>query len=139
MEIMDKGIIEKRLLCGSVVRAAAHAMQCSHTSREVCMDILVKLEEKADVFFSKTMVLHYYFLLWFMNDNTYVYLGLIHGLQMPNKAFFQRNTKLVGLGDNFGRLILGHLGYFWPISQHSFWYCESLVQIFIFWGIGIWI
>ena len=32
--------------------------------------------------------------------------------------------------DNLGRYILGHLGYFQPIYQRPFWYCESLVHVF---------
>ena len=48
-----------------------------------------------------------------------------HGLRTPNEAFWAWT-------DNMGRYILGHLGYFWPIYQHPFWYCESLVHVFHF-------
>ena len=35
-----------------------------------------------------------------------------HGLPTPNEAFFHRNTKLLGLGRQFGQIILGALGVF---------------------------
>ena len=54
------------------------------------------------------------------------FFALDHGLRTPNEAFFHRNPKLLGLG----RYILGDLGYFRPIYQHPFWYCNSLVHVF---------
>ena len=51
---------------------------------------------------------------------------LPHGQRTPDEAFFHRNPELLRLG----RYILGHLGYFRPIYQHPFCYCESLVHVF---------
>ena len=44
----------------------------------------------------------------------------------PMKPFFIEIPNFLAWADNLGRLILGHLGYFWPIYQHPIWYCESL-------------
>ena len=35
-----------------------------------------------------------------------------HGLRMPNKAFFQQNHKLLGLGRQFGQIDFGAFGVF---------------------------
>ena len=43
------------------------------------------------------------------------------------KPFFHQNSK--HLGRQFGQISLGHSGYFWPIYQHPFWYCESMFSI----------
>ena len=44
--------------------------------------------------------------------------------------FFHQNPKLLGVGRQFGKINFGRLGYFRPIYQHPFWYCESLVHGF---------
>ena len=41
------------------------------------------------------------------------------------KPFFIKVPSIWAWADN-----LGHLGYFWTIYQHPFWYCESLVHVF---------
>ena len=50
---------------------------------------------------------------------------MIHGLRTPNEAFFHQNPKLLGLARQ-----IWQMGYFQPIYQHPFEYCESLVHIF---------
>ena len=39
-------------------------------------------------------------------------------------------SQTIGADKFWGRQILGHLGYFWPIYEHPFWYCESLLSMF---------
>ena len=48
----------------------------------------------------------------------------------PERVFFSKIPNFWAWADKFGRNILGHLGYFLPIYQHLFWYCESLVHVF---------
>ena len=49
----------------------------------------------------------------------------------PIKPFFHWNPELLGLGRQIRQINSGAFGiYFWPNSQHSFWYSESLVHVF---------
>jgi hypothetical protein len=45
----------------------------------------------------------------------------------PMKPFFIKISNFSAWADNLGWLIWG---YFRPIYQHPFWYCESLVHVF---------
>jgi hypothetical protein len=45
------------------------------------------------------------------------------------KPFFIEIQNFWALADKLGRLILEHLGYFWPNYQYPFWYGESLVHV----------
>ena len=45
------------------------------------------------------------------------------------KLFINRSLKLLGLGRQFGQIILSHFGYFQSIYQDPFWYCESMFFI----------
>ena len=50
--------------------------------------------------------------------------------ERPMQLFFIEIPNFWTWADNMGRQIWGHLGYFRPIYQHPFWYCESLVNVF---------
>ena len=43
------------------------------------------------------------------------------------KPFFIKISNFWAWADNLGSLILGHLGYFMPIYQRTFWFSGSLV------------
>ena len=72
--------------------------------------------------------------LWFISSSNHA-VQYIHGKDYgrPMKsffeAFFHSNLKLLGLGRQFGQIILSHFGYFQPIYQDPFWYCESMFFI----------
>ena len=57
----------------------------------------------------------------------------LHSLDMTTdygrsmKPFFIKISNFWAWADNLGRY---NLGYFRPIYQHPFWYCESLVHVF---------
>ena len=46
------------------------------------------------------------------------------------KPFLIKIPNFWAWADNWCRSTLGNLGYFRPIYQHPYWYCESLVHVF---------
>ena len=56
--------------------------------------------------------------------------GMITDYGRPMKLFFIEIQNFCAWADKLSRWILGHLEYFRPNYQHSFWYSESLVHVF---------